>query len=48
MMKVFIEDGCVVVVGLGEVGLVVVGGNVLFGYYKDVEKLVCTFKVIDG
>lgn len=46
--KVFTEDGREVRPGSGEVGMVAAGGNVPLGYYKDPEKSVRTFRVIDG
>jgi fatty-acyl-CoA synthase len=42
------HSGRDVVPGSEEVGLVAMGGHLPLGYYKDPEKTIATFKVIDG
>jgi 3-oxocholest-4-en-26-oate---CoA ligase len=46
--KVFTDDGREVKPGSGEVGYLAVGGHIPLGYYKDPEKTVATFRVVDG
>src|SRR6185295_6784262 len=46
--RVLTEDGRDVVPGSGESGLLAVTGALPQGYYKDADKSVATFKVIDG
>src|SRR5258706_16135851 len=46
--KVFTVDGCEVVPGSDEVGMVAAGGFVPLGYFKDPERSARTFRTIDG
>ena len=46
--RVVTEDGRNVAPGSGEIGLLLVGGAVPAGYYKDEGKTAATFKEIDG
>jgi 3-oxocholest-4-en-26-oate---CoA ligase len=46
--KVFTDDGREVKPGSGEEGMLAVGGHLPVGYYKDPEKTVATFRVVDG
>jgi len=46
--RVVTEDGRDVVPGSGEIGILLVGGAVPAGYYKDDRKTAATFREIDG
>ena len=47
-VKVLMEDGCPVQSGSGEPGLIMAGGALPEGYYKDEAKTARTFRNLDG